>query len=69
MKLALERGDVASAKTPLPPLLERRQNTLASELVDGVRAQVEEARDLLAVQENIVFFRHRLYPDDRAAFP
>jgi hypothetical protein len=62
VKLSLKRGDIASAETPLPTLLERGQYALARELVDGVRAQVEEARDLLAVQENIVFFCHRRIP-------
>ena len=46
MQLALEGGDVAPAEAPLPALLEGRKNALACELVDGVRAEIQESRDL-----------------------
>jgi hypothetical protein len=62
MQLALERSDVAPAKPPLSTLLERRKNVLACEFVDGVRTEVQESRDFLAVQKNIVFLDHPSIP-------
>src|SRR5262249_24947347 len=59
VELALERGDVASSEPPLPSLLECGKDALASELVHRVAAEIEQPRDFLAVQKNIVFFDHR----------
>ena len=62
MQLALERGDVAPAEAPLPALLERRKNALACEFIDGIRTEIQESRDFLAVQKNIVFLDHPSIP-------
>jgi hypothetical protein len=62
MQLALERGDVATPKAPLPPLLERRKDALPRELVDRVRTEIQETRNLLAVEKNVVFFVHPVCP-------
>jgi hypothetical protein len=58
VKLSFEGGNVAPAEPPLPTLLEGRQDALTRELVHGIRAQIEKARHLFAVQKNVVFLHH-----------
>jgi len=62
MQLSLERRDVTPAEAPLPALLERGKNALARKFVDGVRAEIQEPSDFLAVQKNIVFLDHPSIP-------
>src|SRR5689334_19146087 len=59
-KLSLERSNVSLAEAPLSSLLERRQQVLASELVDGIGADVEYLRHLFAVQVDVVPVEHRV---------
>src|SRR6266403_3808653 len=58
-QLPFERRDVALPEPPLPPLLEGRQQMLAREFVDGIRAHVEDLRHLFAVQIAVVPVEHR----------
>jgi len=60
--LPLEGGDVPLTETPLPPLLEGRQHALARELVHGVGAQVEDLRDLFAIEHGVVGIQHVALP-------
>src|SRR5262245_408193 len=57
-QLPLEGRDVSPAESPLPPALEGRQDALARELIHGVGAEVEDLRDLLAVQQRVFLVQH-----------
>src|SRR5262249_52251187 len=57
-QLSLEGRDVSPAESPLPPALESRQDALARELIHGVGAEVEDLRDLLAVQQRVFLVQH-----------
>ena len=59
-ELPLEGGDVSPAEPPLPAALEGRQHALARQLVHGVGAEVEDLRDLLAVQQHVFLVQHGL---------
>ena len=56
--MAFEGGDIASAKAPLAALFEGRQDIAPREFVDGIRAEVQEKRDLARIQQDIVLLSH-----------
>src|SRR5215467_1204674 len=60
-QLPLERCDVTPAKPPLPALLDAREDALARVLVHGIGAEIQDARNVLAVEQRIVSF-HGWHP-------
>jgi hypothetical protein len=53
-----KNGNISLAKSPLLAFLKGRQNVFARELVDGVRAHVENYGNLLAVQQLLISLKH-----------
>src|SRR5687768_2353909 len=60
--LALERCDVTATEAPLSSGLERRKDALPRELVHRVGAQVEEPRELFAVEQHVFLLGHDAIP-------
>ena len=56
--MSLERSYIALAKPPLPPFLECRKDIPPRELINCVRAEVEEKSNLTRVQQDVVFIGH-----------
>jgi hypothetical protein len=46
----VKNGDIPSAESPLFSFLKSGQNVLAGELVDGIRANVQDYGNLLAIE-------------------
>src|SRR5215470_2174207 len=70
-QLPLEGRDVTPAKPPLPALLDAREEILARVLVHGIRTQVQNARNILAVEQCLVslHFRNPYEPQCRERVP
>jgi hypothetical protein len=58
-----KNGDISLAKSPLFALLEGGQNVFSGELVDRIRADVQNDRYLLAVKQLLFSLQHSLSPE------